>query len=151
MTTGFVACVRSPRADAASEGGNNQRRISIAVPDFTGDSASADVSPRDFSEIVISDLKASGRFAFVEPDSSIEEKIDTAPQFGRWQALHTDGLVIGHISRKPDQRLFVEFRLWDVAMGQQLVGAQYILQPEDWRRVPHLIADAVIERLIGRI
>jgi TolB protein len=141
---GFVTCARSQQAAA------DQRRVSIAVPEFSGDSVSDDVSPRNITEIVVSDLKASGRFVFIEPDGSIEEKVGAAPQFKRWRDLNTEYLIIGRIARKPDQRVFVEFRLWDVVSGQHLVGVQYVLQSEDWRRVSHAIAEAVIERLIGR-
>jgi Tol biopolymer transport system component len=59
-------------------------------------------------------------------------------------------LVIGRIMRKPEQRVFVEFRLWDLVSSQQLYGAQYLLQLDDWRRVPHAIAAAILERLVGR-
>jgi TolB protein len=98
---------------------------------------------------VVSDLKASSRFVFVEPDGSIEEKVDAVPQFNRWRALNTECLVIGRIARRPDQRVFAEFRLWDVASGRQLYGAQYGLQPEGWRRVPHAIAQDILKRLVG--
>jgi TolB protein len=150
MTTGFVGYARSPPAAAASERDNTNRpRISIAVPEFSGDSVSDEVSPRDITEIVVSDLKASGRFVLVEPNGSIEEKVDAVPQFTRWRDLNTECLVIGRIARRPDQHIFVEFRLWNVVSGQQLVGAQYGLQPEDWRRVPHAVVQAILERLTG--
>jgi hypothetical protein len=31
-----------------------------------------------------------------------------------------------------------------------LIAAQYLLQLDDWRRVPHAIAEAILERLVGR-
>jgi TolB protein len=57
--------------------------------------------------------------------------------------------VTGRIARKPDQRIIVEFRLWDVPTGQQLVGAQYGIHVEDWQHIPHAIAEAILERLVG--
>ena len=65
-------------------------------------------------------------------------------------AASTEYLVSGRIARMPDQRIKVDFRLWDVLTGRQLIGAQYGLQPEDWRRVRHVIAEAILGRLIGR-
>ena len=150
MLTGFVTLARSPYAAAEDERDKHPQPISIAVPDFSGDPVSDEASARDLTEIIIADLKASGRFVLVEPDRSVDENLDPIPQFGRWRGLHAESLVIGRIARQEDRRVKVEFRLWDVATGHQLVGAQYWLQPEDWRRVPHVIAEAILGRLIGR-
>ena len=42
-----------------------------------------------------------------------------------------------------DGRLQVDFRLWDVNTGQQLLGEQFTSTPDNWRRVAHKISDAV--------
>jgi TolB protein len=150
VVAGVVSCARLPDAAAADAGENNgQRRISIAMPDFSDNSASDVVNSRDLTEAIISELKTSGQFIFVEP-KSIEENIDVIPKFDQWRSIHTDGLVTGRIMRKPDQRIFVEFRLWDIVSGQQLIGVQYVLQPNDWRVVAHAIAESILERLVGR-
>jgi TolB protein len=150
LAAGVVVCARLPQAAAENAGDNKDRRqISIAMPDFSNNAASDAVNSRDLTEAIIADLRPSGRFVFVEPDKSIEEGIDIIPKFDRWRSIHTDSLVTGRIIRKPDARIFVEFRLWDVITGQQLVGAQYWLQLDDWRRVAHLIAESILERLVG--
>ncbi|THD65465.1 MAG: hypothetical protein E7813_14930 [Bradyrhizobium sp.] len=145
------ACAALPHAAAANDqDSNHQRRISIAVPEFSDSPPSGEVNAREMTEIIISDLKASGRLALLDPHELVEDNIDVAPHFDKWRSIDAQSLVTGRIVRKPDQRVMVEFRLWDVASGQQLVGAQYVLQPDDWRRVPHAIAEAILERLIGR-
>jgi TolB protein len=149
IITGLVAGAGLPRAATASDA-NNQRPISIAVPDFLNSSGADDISPREITEIIISDLKASGRLALIESNGLIEDSINVVPQFDQWRGINAESLVIGRIVRKPDQRRFVEFRLWDLASGHQLYGAQYLLQSDDWRRVPHAIAEAILERLVGR-
>jgi TolB protein len=48
-----------------------------------------------------------------------------------------------------DGRLLVEFRLWDVVAEEQMAGLQFFTTPENWRRIGHLVADAIYERLTG--
>jgi TolB protein len=52
-------------------------------------------------------------------------------------------------SREADGRLRAEFRLWDTFASQQLTGEQFFTSPENWRRVAHIIADAIYQRLTG--
>jgi len=119
------------------------------VPDFSGSSASGEVNARDITEIITSDLKSSGRLVLIESNGLVEENLDAIPQFDKWRGINTDCLVTGRIARMPDQRVMVEFRLWDVVSGNQMIAAQYGLQLENWRRVPHAIAEAILKRLIG--
>ena len=63
--------------------------------------------------------------------------------------INAQGLVVGRVTRQPDGRLKVEFRLWDVFAGQQLAGSQFFTQPDNWRRIAHIISDAIYERLTG--
>ncbi len=58
-------------------------------------------------------------------------------------------LVTGRVTRDPSGRLKAEFRLWDVETGQQLTGQQYVTDPNFWRRVGHIISDAVYTKITG--
>lgn len=150
--TGVAASglLRSAPADAALridiQGGAPQP-IPIAITDFVGE---AEVG-RGISGVVSNDLKRSGLFAPVDPKSFTEviTNPDLAPRFPDWRAINAQGLVTGRVARQSDGRLKVEFRLWDVFAGQQLLGQQYFTQPENWRRVAHIISDAIYERLTG--
>jgi TolB protein len=82
----------------------------------------------------------------IEPDSLIVEKIDAVPALDKWRSIHTEWLLIGRATQ-PDRRLKVEFRLWNVIKGQQVLGQQYFLQPEQWRNVPQIIAEEILKRL----
>jgi len=39
--------------------------------------------------------------------------------------------------------------LWDVVAEEQMAGLQFFTTPENWRRIGHLVADAIYERLTG--
>jgi TolB protein len=53
------------------------------------------------------------------------------------------------VSRDAAGRFKTEFRLWDVLAGQQIAGQQYFTDPSLWRRVGHIISDAVYSKVTG--
>jgi len=70
-----------------------------------------------------------------------------APNFQSWKATGAHALVTGQITGTDPLR--VEFRLWDVLQGQQIQGTAYTTSAANWRRIAHIIADVVYERMIG--
>lgn len=129
----------------------NVQPMPIAVPDFLpGAPAEANLS-RDITNIIAANLQRSGLFAPINPAAYIEKitNTDAAPRFPDWRAINAQALAVGRITRQPDGRLKSEFRLWDVFAGSQLTGQQYFTSPDNWRRVAHIISDAIYERLTG--
>ncbi len=125
--------------------------VPIALPDFVGGTAADAEIGRSVTGIITSNLKRSGLFAPIDPAAYLEKivNIDVAPRFPDWRTINAQGLVTGRMTRQPDGRLKAEFRLWDVVSGQQLTGQQYFTTPENWRRIAHIISDAIYERLTG--
>jgi TolB protein len=145
----------SPRFAAAavqldiSQG--NFQPMPIALPDFIAGTASDGDTARGVTQIITANLKRCGLFAPIDPAAYIEKivSVDAAPRFPDWRAINAQALVTGRITRQGDGRLRAEFRLWDVIAGQQLAGQQYFTTPDNWRRIAHIISDAVYERLTG--
>jgi TolB protein len=129
----------------------NVQPLPIAIPDFVGGGSNDGDVARNVSNIITSNLRRSGLFAPIDPAAFIERitNIDAAPRFPDWRTINAQGLVTGRMTRQPDGRLKAEFRLWDVFAGQQLAGQQYFTTPENWRRIAHIISDAIYERLTG--
>ncbi|SKA14411.1 Tol-Pal system beta propeller repeat protein TolB [Consotaella salsifontis] len=125
----------------------NVQPLPIAIPDFL----SKDGIGQKISSVVAADLKRSGLFKPLDPASFIERGAnpDSAPRFADWTAINAQALAVGRVTPEADGRLRAEFRLWDTFGGQQLTGQQFYTNPENWRRVAHIIADAIYERLTG--
>jgi TolB protein len=123
----------------------------IAIPNFAAGTPADSKVGVDVAQVITNNLKRSGLFAPIDPAAFIEKitDIDVRPQFSNWKALNAQALVTGRMTRQGDGRLKAEFRLWDVATGQQLAGQQYFTSPEYWRRIAHIISDQIYERLTG--
>ncbi|WP_420961293.1 Tol-Pal system beta propeller repeat protein TolB [Brucella sp. IR073] len=125
----------------------NVEPLPIAITDFL----SADQMGAKVSSIIAADLERSGLFAPINKGAFIEKisNPDAAPRFEDWKVINAQALVTGRVTKEADGRLKAEFRLWDTFAGQQLAGQQFYTSPENWRRIAHIIADAIYERLTG--
>jgi len=124
--------------------------IPIAVTEFAGATPQDAQLGRDISDVIENNLRRSGLFAPLDRAAFIEQvNFDAAPQFGSWRPLDVQGLVTGRMTRQGDGRLKAEFRLWDVVSGGSLLGQQFFTTADNWRRVAHIISDAIYERLTG--
>ncbi len=129
----------------------NVQPMPIALPDFVaGTPGESDVA-HNVTGIITNNLQRSGLFAPINPQAFVEKisNSDAVPRFPDWRAINAQALVTGRITRQGDGRLRAEFRLWDVFAGQQLTGQQYFTSPDNWRRIGHIISDAIYERLTG--
>ncbi len=125
--------------------------LPIAVTDFYGPvQADAQVGA-DVARVVAADLERSGLFKPIDPRAFIQapDTLRVQPRFGDWRVINAQVLVTGAAERQGDGRLRIEFRLWDVFGEKQMAGLAYFTTPENWRRVAHIVADAIYKRLTG--
>jgi len=124
----------------------NVEPLPIAITDFLQGELGQKIS-----DVVAADLKRSGLFAPIAKTAFIEKitNPDAAPRFEDWKVINAQALVTGRVTQEGDGRLKAEFRLWDSFAGQQMAGQQFFTQPENWRRVAHIIADAIYEQITG--
>ena len=125
----------------------NVEPLPIAITDFL---AGGDLGAK-ISGVVAADLKRSGLFAPIDQGAFIEKisNPDVSPRFEDWKVINAQALVTGRVTQEGDGRLRAEYRLWDTFAGQQLDGQQFYANPDNWRRIAHIIADAIYERLTG--
>ena len=121
----------------------------IALPDFVGWGLPDPSAARNVTQVITANLQRSGLFAPIEQAAYLERisNIDTV-RFSDWRTINAQALVTGRLAQT-EGRLTAQFRLWDVFAGQQLDGKQYNTTPDNWRRIAHIISDAIYERLTG--
>jgi TolB protein len=130
----------------------NFQPLPIAVPKFFATGQDDGETANAVTQIITANLQRSGMFAPIDPTAYIERiaSVDAVPRFPDWRTINAQALITGRIGRVADGRLQAEFRLWDVLAGQQLDGKQYLTTPDNWRRIAHIISDAIYERLTGQ-
>ncbi|MBV9812998.1 MAG: Tol-Pal system protein TolB, partial [Acetobacteraceae bacterium] len=95
------------------------------------------------------DLGHCGLFRPIDPAAFINAgSAGDVPNFQNWKAIGAQALVTGRVAPEGG-KLRVEFRLWDVLPGQQIQGTAYTADAGNWRRIAHIIADVIYERMLG--
>jgi len=123
----------------------------IAITSFLGASPKEQQYGADIAGVIAADLERSGLFRPLDPASFIERITDfnNPPRFGDWRIIKAQALVTGRVLAQGDGRLRAEFRLWDVFAQQQILGLQFVTSPRNWRRIGHMIADAIYKAVTG--
>lgn len=123
----------------------------IAFPEMSHNGFWIGQQAAKIRDVVIADLERSGLFTIIPENSYIQElkDINEQPTFVDWKAINAQALVQSAISEVDANHLKVEFRLWDVFAESQLKGQSFTTTKANWRRIAHIIADAIYERLTG--
>jgi len=123
--------------------------IPIAIPDFSADGAAAQLG-QAIPGVITRDLGNSGLFRPLPPASFIQaaQTAGETPNFQNWSAVGAQALVTGRCEQQGGN-IRVEFRLWDVLPQAQIQGTAYTTSQSNWRRIAHIIADVIYERLLG--
>ena len=104
----------------------------------------------NISEIIEKNFRNTGLFNPLKKDAFVQ-KPDIAhlkPRFEDWRLIKAQALVTGKLLVK-NEKLKVEFRLWDLAAAKEMTALAFTTTPSNWRRVAHIISDKIYERLTG--
>jgi TolB protein len=141
-----------PAPTRAQEGsltirGGQFKPVVIAVTSFQGE---GDLGAK-LSSIITNNFRRSVYLAPIDPHSFPEqsENPDQPPNFDVWKTVNAQFVVTGRAGRSADGRLQTDFRLWDTNSGQQVAGQEYVTDPNNSRRVAHLVSDAVFTQITG--
>ena len=126
--------------------GGNFTPLPIAIPDF----ASSDPTfGAEIAQIVRDNLKRSGLFVPLDPNSLPMRVGDVTnePDFAAWRAASVDALVMGSVER--GGQVSSQVRVWDTQAAAQVVGKSYQTDPQNYRRIAHIVSDAIYSSLSG--
>jgi TolB protein len=120
----------------------------IAVTNFYA----TDTIGNQMADVIRTNLEFSGLFRPLDTNAFVQSPISLAndgPRFNEWKPLNAQALVTGAVTVEPNGQYKVEYRLFDVALGNQIDGMAYTTEKNNWRRIAHIISDAIFERLTG--
>lgn len=129
----------------------NVQPMPIAITNFAGVTGQEGQVGKDMAGVIAADLERSGLFKPIDQKAFIQtvESLQVQPRFPDWKAIGAQALVQGRVEMTQDGHLRVEFRLWDVFSENQMLGQAYNAAPQGWRRIAHMIADAIYKRITG--
>lgn len=144
LLCGFSATARAQLTIEIIGGG--QAQLPVTILPFAGE----DRFQSRLSEIVAADLIRSGLFKLGAPGDVRPYPSDAAEiKFGYWKEKGDQTLVVGKINPRPDGKLEVRFRMFDVAKQAQIAGYSYAVTVPQLRATAHKIADVIYEKLTG--
>ena len=125
--------------------------IPIAIPDLIGGDGNSAQLGRDIAQVITNDLGNCGLFRPLPPASFIQSAPTPTevPNFQNWAGVGAQALVTGRAEVQGGGNIRVEFRLWDVLPQAQIQGTAYTTSQGNWRRIAHIMADVIYERLLG--
>ena len=133
--------------------------LPIAVSPLYIESGSKDIKYNDtiiknvgeeISKVIELNFRRSGLFNPLKKDSFVQNPdiAHVKPRFEDWRLIKAQALVTGK-ANVSENKLRVEFRLWDVVAAKEMIALAFSTTPDNWRRVAHIISDKVYERLTG--
>ncbi len=107
-------------------------------------------TPVNVATVIQADLKRSGLFKTLAVADMLTRPTDANKvKYRNWQALGQDYLLIGQVS-EVNGRYQVQFQLFDVYKGEQILGYRLLVVEQELRRTAHYISDLVYEKLTGK-
>lgn len=103
-------------------------------------------------DVVDADLKSTGLFRIVSRNALPEfVELGQLPDFSLWAAVKAQVLVQAKLSAESGGRYNLEFFVWDVNAKEQIEAQSLVASKKSARRLAHIMADAIYERLTGEV
>lgn len=101
-------------------------------------------------EIIAQDLKSSGVFDLMDPNSFMQtsQSLLEGVRYNDWQPTKTRFLYFSALS-KDSGKITIKFELHDVIRGQKMISFTLSAEESKWRRIAHMVADAIYNAVTG--
>jgi len=122
----------------------------IAISNFYSSKNSEIKIGKNIAMVISDNLERSGLFSPIDQKAFIQnsESLALQPRFSDWKIIKAQHLIAGKVSLK-QSKISVEFRLYDVFSQKELLAKKFETSENNWRRVSHIISDAVFSRITG--
>ena len=126
--------------------------ISIAVQKVETEGKIAKSDAEMVRTVVENDLKSTGLFRIIARDALPEfVKLNDMPDFNLWHAIKAQVLVQSKMTQQKNGMYKLEFYVWDLNSKEQIEAQSLAASKKSIRRMAHLMADAIYERLTGEV
>ncbi|MDJ0927282.1 MAG: Tol-Pal system beta propeller repeat protein TolB [Gammaproteobacteria bacterium] len=106
--------------------------------------------PQDVAEVITSDLAGSGRFAPIPVGDMLQKPITGRDvDFDDWRILGVENVIIGQLLPVGEDEFTIQFQVFDVFRGKQLLGYRQPASRRVLRPTSHRVADMIYEELTG--
>ena len=128
----------------------NMNPIPVAILEFNSSSEESKEISSNINNVVSNNLERSGLFKVLPKKLFFNVSIpfEKKPVFNDWKITTAQGLVHGKLKIK-NEKLDIEFRLWDVLSQKQMVAQKLSTEKSNWRRIAHVISDIIYQRITG--
>ncbi len=123
------------------------KAIPIAVVPFGTSTPVPDV---DVAGVIAADLARSGRFAPVAVEDMLQRPVHGRDlDFGDWRIIGVENVIIGQVIPAGPDSYTIQFQVFDVFRGKQLLGYRQPTPRAALRKTSHRVADMIYEELTG--
>ncbi len=126
--------------------GAGATQIPVAIVPFRAEVGLA----QRITPVITADLARSGLFMTIDPGGM--NPVPYEPEeldYAQWRARGAEAVVIGAVSKAPDGRYDIRFRVMDAVKQTQIAGFVYFATENQLRLTAHKIADVIYEKLTG--
>jgi len=146
----FLLCLGPSQALKVEITQGQVRPDPIAVTNFYSADTGLSKLGETISGVVSADLERSGLFEAISHAAFIqtEEALSTLlPRFDDWRLIKARFLLCGTIRDGGGYEVIIDFRLYDVITGQQMLALSLEGNRLKWRKIAHMVADAIYNRI----
>ena len=125
----------------------NMDPIPVAILEFNSRDIESKEISSNINNVISNNLQRSGLFLVLPKKLFFNVSIpfESKPTFSDWKITTAQGLVHGKLKLK-NEKIDIEFRLWDVLSQKQMVAQKLTTEKSNWRRIAHVVLADRIEK-----